>query len=150
MTKTMTKTKMRMTDESVRDIVSNIDQRIDLLHTVKAAVLVAFGLDREFVPLPASTKRIARKRSRWSRRPKGRPSNNQTLILSVLGAETLSTNEIYEQLRARKWKTASKTPRGLLSTTLRTMANSGKLRRFGDTWEVPKPPETETPREMHA
>ena len=140
----------QIVDNSAEQIIKSIDERIDLLTIIRAAITVAFGVaPDEFSPvseegkLPVGTKARARRSISRARKggakrgTRGRPGTTMALVLSVLGERTLSTGEIMERMTSRGWSTAGKTsPRGLVGTTLRNMEKAGKIRRVGEDWEV--------------
>ena len=135
-------TKMRtqqMSDKSAHQILQGIEERIDLLQTIKGAVIVAFGLATQELTTEAQPKHKKSKRSvkRVTGSAKaGRPANTQALVLSSLGDKTLSASEIFEHMQGKDWHTTSRNPRGLLGATLRNMSIAGKLRKVGNDWEV--------------
>lgn len=124
----MAQTKSKMT---IDEILAGIDERIELLGTIKAAVRYAFT-DRyeetdevhEETPAPRPTRR--RKRSKHYT-PRGQ--NKALLTQALQTAGPMSTDGVYEWLKANGWQTTSANPRYLVAVTLRQMQKAGTLVR---------------------
>ena len=125
---------------SLEEMLATIDGRIEILLTMKEALLYTFAGDIQMEPesraSSVSTQKAPRSRRRRTRNTNG---GNQGPILEVLRSadETLTTDELYTRLVARGWHSTSKNPRGVLGVTLRHMWEKKLLVREGSGWRVP-------------
>ena len=122
----MAQTKSKMT---IDEILAGIDERIELLGTIKAAVRYAFtdryeGPDAEVEETPAP--RPTRRKRAKHYAPRGQ---NKALLTQALQLGPMSTDGVYEWLNANGWQTTSANPRYLVAVTLRQMQKAGVVLR---------------------
>ena len=124
----MAQTKSKLT---VDEILAGIDERIELLGTIKAAVRYAFTdryeeTDAEVQEeAPSRPARARRKRAKHYA-PRGQ---NKTLLTQALQLGPMSTDGVYEWLNSNGWQTTSANPRYLVAVTLRQMQKAGAVLR---------------------
>ena len=122
---------------TIEEIMAGLDERIELLGTIKAAVRYAFtgqAAESEAYSEPAPAPRPRRK----ARRVKQTGVKGTTVLAQVLEAAPLTTDEILATMQLRGWETISANPRNIVAVMLGQFARKGKALRHEDgKWSLP-------------
>lgn len=144
----MAQTKSKLT---IEDILAGIDERMELLTTIKAAVRYAFTSvyqEETEQQTEAPTQRMrSRRHAKRGKTYAMKGSSNKALFLQALGTGTsLSTDDVYEWLKTNNWHTTSGNPRYLVAVTLRHLVTQGLALRGADGhWSLVRANESEAP-----
>lgn len=125
-----------------------IDSRIDLLRTIKAAIVVAYNLpysQQEVLPdiaqpptpsLRAHSPRAKRKIA--SRKQSLARGSSKQMFLDVLAkaGKPMQASEIHQKLQQKGWQTSSNNPKSVVSATLRNLLGSGEVIQVSEGWKI--------------
>ena len=130
----------KTTSATLEQMLAGIEERINMLHTLKDAMTFAFTGEYHGQDLPeeapARAPRRAKRHSRRVARVAVRGTNRELFTAILRDAGTpLSTDEVYSKAMSRHWQTTSGDPRNLVAVTLRTMSHQGHVRKVGSDWE---------------
>lgn len=125
-----------MTDnQTLKAILKQIDERAELLSTIKVALSVVFGPPK-IEAAPAAARVVTRRRSKPTRQPN---SNTRQLLYDVLRPGLhLTSAEIFAMLVAKNtWVTPEARRKQTLSTLLSSETSAGRLVKVGNRWGLP-------------
>ena len=118
-------------------MINTLGEGIELLKTVQAAIIVAYGTEAEVPARKAQTPRVTKSTTK-KRTKRGNYGETRALVRTVMqqSSEPLSVREILQRMERKDWGANVKSPVDTVRMALHGLHKRGEVRKVGGDWEL--------------